>query len=126
MCDGPGLYNRYTGCSGIGINGDQLYSAGCRASQGGLSIIHNIGGQRTEGLTSRVDESQNYLVTAQGRKGVCVTELVGESEIRREIARHWKAANCVVSRVGRLGSCLVVRHREAPDSPDSPNNYHEC
>src|SRR5690242_17793990 len=55
-----------------------------------------------------------------------MTELVCESEVRREIACHRKAANWIARRISRLRDCLVARHFVKPDSPDSPYNQYEC
>ena len=124
MVDGPGLHRSHAGCSRIGIDGDQRYPTGCGGSQPIPGIIHNLGSQWTEGGTPRVDESENYLATAQGRKGDWLTELVDELEVRCGIAWYWKAAKCSVSRLW-LCAYLVAKH-EKPDSPDGPGNDHEC
>src|SRR5215472_10725771 len=126
MVDGPCLHCSYAGCSRIGIDSYQIYLAGCRGPQPDPGVIHNLSSQWTEGLTSRVDESQNYLVAAQRRQCDRVTELICEGKVRCEITFHWKATNWIIRRISRLRDCLVARHREKLDPQDCRGNYYKC
>src|SRR5258708_892390 len=127
MRDGPGLHRSRAGGCGIGIDGNQLDLAGSRGFQASFGIIHDIGSQGTHVLAPRVDESQNHLVTTQGRKGDRLTELISEGKVRCEIACHEKATACPTrcTDSSRLCGCLAAIRNQSSASPDCPVHDYE-
>src|SRR5579859_202551 len=99
MVNGPGLDCSHARCGRVGIDSDQRDPAGCRGAQPGPGVIHNLSCQWAKGPAARVDKSQDHFAAAQGRKSNGVTELVDKVEVRREIARHWKAGGGELSRL---------------------------
>src|SRR6185437_11541144 len=125
MSYGPVFHLGNTGCAGIGVDRDQFHLTAGGASQLRFGGVHNIGSQRAERLTTRVDECQHDLVATQRRERDRLAELVSEREVGRETPGHGKTANGVVRWVGRWSGKRTVRGREKSDAPGSPDHDNE-
>src|SRR5579885_382535 len=126
MADRPGLNFSDAGRVGISVDGHQVNLAISSRAQLSPGVIHNLRRKWAEGFAACVNERQHNLVAAQRREGYRMPELVGQCEIRRELARQRKAAKRVISRVRRLRGLGSITRRHYSDHPGSRDNDHQC